>query len=68
MKKNRWLTPVVFLLLVALTVFAVSQQSKTFSAADFFEYMQDLKQWGMPAAIACMLGFILFEGHRRNFL
>ena len=62
MKKNRWLTPVVFLLLVALTVFAVSQQSKTFSAAEFFGYMQELKPWGMPAAIACMLGFILFEG------
>ena len=62
MKKNKWLTPVVFLVLVALTIYTVSQQSKTFSAADFFEYMQDLKPWGMPAAVACMLGFIAFEG------
>lgn len=62
MKKHKWIAPVAFVLLVVLTVFVVSQQSKTFTAEGFLDFVASVKPWGLAAAVACMLAYILFEG------
>ena len=62
MKRHKWLAPVAFLLLVVITVFVVSQQSKTFTAEGFLEYVSSVKPWGLVLAAGCMLGYILCEG------
>ena len=62
MKRHKWLAPVAFLLLVVITVFVVSQQSKTFTAEGFLEYVGSVKPWGLVLAAGCMLGYILCEG------
>lgn len=62
MKKKKWVAPVAFLLLVAVTVFVVSQQSKTFTAEGFLDYVASVRTWGLAAAAVCMLCYILFEG------
>lgn len=62
MSKHKWLAPVAFALLAALTVFVVSRQSASFSAEGFLDYVAAVKPWGLIAAVGCMLAFILFEG------
>jgi len=62
MKKHKWVAPVSFVLLAAVTVFVVSQQSKTFTAEGFLDYVVSVRAWGLAAAVACMLCYILFEG------
>lgn len=62
MKKRKWLAPVAFLLLAVITVFVVSQQSKTFTAEGFLDYVGSVKPWGLVSAAGCMLGYILCEG------
>lgn len=62
MKKKKWIAPVAFLLLVAVTIFVVSQQSKSFTAEGFLDYVASVRPWGLAAAVGCMLCYILFEG------
>ena len=61
-KKPKWLAPVAFLLLVVITVFVVSQQSKTFTAEGFLDYVSSVSPWALACAVVCMLGYILCEG------
>ena len=62
LKKHKWIAPVAFALLVGITVFAVSRQSKNFTAEGFLDYVSSVKPWGLAAAVSCMLCYILFEG------
>lgn len=62
MKRPKWLAPVAFILLVAITVFVVSQQSASFTAEGFLEYVGQVKPWGLAAAVCCMLCYIASEG------
>lgn len=59
-KKILWF--VVFLLLVVLTIYAVIAQSNTFSIGGFIEYVSKANPVWIIGAIACMIGFVLFEG------
>ena len=52
----------LFLLIALLTVCAVIFQSKSFSFAQFQETLRSSSAGWMAAAVAAMLGFILFEG------
>ena len=62
MKKHKWLAPVALAVLVLVTIYVVSRQSATFTAEGFLDYLSSIPAWGLIAATACMLGFILFEG------
>ena len=62
MKKHKWLTPAAFILLAAATVFAVSRQSRTFTAEGFMDYAASLHPWGLPCAAVLTLCYILAEG------
>ena len=62
MRRRKWMAPVAFLLLVIVTVFVVSQQSKTFTAEGFLDYIASVKPWGLAVSAALMLAYILFEG------
>lgn len=62
MKKHKWLAPTAFALLVLVTIYVVSRQSASFTAEGFLEYLRGIRSWGLIAATACMLAFILFEG------
>ena len=61
MKKHKWVSPVAFVLLVIVTVFVVSQQSKNFTAAGFMDYVATVKPWGLAVATLCMLCHIALE-------
>lgn len=61
-KQRKWLAPVAFLALVAITVLVVAGQSKTFTAEGFLEYIGTVKPWGLAAAVGCTLLYVLFEG------
>ena len=52
----------LFVLIAAMSVWAVMSQSQNFSLADFSSYIQNASVPWLIAAIASMLGFILFEG------
>lgn len=52
---------VMFVLLAALSIFAVAAQSREFSLADFGEYIQNASVPWLIVAGICMLGFIFFE-------
>ena len=60
-KKNRWLAPLCFLLLTALTIYIVIRQSKTFTAEGFWAYLRSVHKWGLIGAALCAAGFVLFE-------
>ena len=52
----------LFLLIAVLTVWAVIYQSKSFSFEQFQNTLRSSSAGWMAAAVAAMLGFILFEG------
>lgn len=52
----------LFLALAVLTVWAVMSQSKSFSFGQFLQTLREASVGWMSAAVAAMLGFILFEG------
>ena len=62
LKKHKWLAPVLFVALVALTILVVAGQSKTFTAEGFIAYVKSVRPWGLITAVGCMLCYILFEG------
>lgn len=57
---KRW--GLLFLVIAVLTVWAVISQSKSFSFVQFGSTLQSSSVGWMAAAVAAMLGFILFEG------
>lgn len=60
--KNKLLWSLVFLLIAAGTVYAVISQSKSFSLGEFKRFLSNASPVYIGAAVACMLGFIAFEG------
>lgn len=76
--KNAKKWGLLFLVLAFLTVWAVIFQNKSFSFAQFQNTLRSSSPGWMAAAVAAMLGYILFEGmallclikafgHRRSF-
>ena len=60
--KKQLLFAVLFALIAAMSVWAVISQSKDFSIDNFVDYIQNASIPWLIAAVAGMLGFILFEG------
>ncbi len=58
----------LFVLIAAMSVWAVVSQSQNFSLADFGVYIQSASLPWLIAAVAGMLGFILFEGFALQIL
>jgi len=58
----------LFVLIAAMSVWAVVSQSQNFSLADFGVYIQNASLPWLIAAVAGMLGFILFEGFALQIL
>ena len=60
--KKSWLLTLVFVLIAALTFWAVTSQIRDFSFSDFAGYIRNANPVWLIAAFLCMLAFILFEG------
>lgn len=60
--KKQILFMLLFVLIVAMSIWAVMSQSKDFSLANFAAYIQNASLPWLIAAAAGMLSFILFEG------
>lgn len=60
--KNKLLWSLIFLLIAAGTVYAVISQSKHFSFGEFKRFLANASPAYIGAAVACMFGFIAFEG------
>ncbi len=60
--KKRILYPIIFLLLIGLTVYAVISQSASFTAEGFVEYIANASPAWLICAVGCMLLYILCEG------
>lgn len=61
-KRNKLLWTLVFLLIAAATVYAVSAQSRNFSFEKFLEFVKNANPVYFTCAVLCMIGFIAFEG------
>ena len=59
-KNAVWL--VVFILIAAISIWAVAAQSRSFSAAEFFSYISTASPVWLCSAVLSTLMFILFEG------
>ena len=59
-KNGIWL--VVFILIAAISIWAVAAQSRSFSAAEFFSYISTASPVWLLSAVASTVLFILFEG------
>lgn len=60
--KNRIIWTIVFIVIAALSVWAVVAQSGSFSFKSFFEFVKGSNPWWLLSATLSMLGFIIFEG------
>ncbi len=60
--KNKILWTLLSLLIAAGTVYAVISQTKHFSFVRFREFILDADPVCLVCAVACMVGFIVFEG------
>lgn len=60
--KKQVLFMLLFVLIATMSILAVAGQSQSFSLADFGQYIQNASLPWLFMAIACMLGFIIFEG------
>lgn len=60
-RKKQILLILLFSTIALLSIWAVAAQSREFSLGDFADYIQEASVAWLLAAIACMLGFILFE-------
>lgn len=63
-KKYIWMA--VFLLLILLTVYVVTQQNDNFTLAGFLQYISAASPVCLTAAVLCACGFVLFEGASLN--
>ena len=61
-KSNKILWTFVFVIIAALTVFAVTTQSESFSFSEFLSFLGELDFKFVLCAFVAMLGFIFFEG------
>jgi uncharacterized protein (TIRG00374 family) len=57
-KRNKLIWNIVFILIAALTVWAVVSQSKGFSGSGFLTYLKNANPFYLAVAIFCMLIFI----------
>lgn len=60
--KKRVLWTIVFILIAAATVWAVTSESRAFSLDTFITYIAGTSKIWLIAAILCSLGFVFFEG------
>ena len=60
-KNKRFLWTLLFLLIAALSVYAVGSQSKGFSPKHFMEYLHNNNPWWLAAAVLAMLAYIGFD-------
>ena len=61
-KSNKILWSLLFVLIAALTIWAVTSQSANFSVGDFFAFLKELDPLYTVLAFVAMLFFVLFEG------
>lgn len=59
--KKQWLFMSLFVIIAAVSVWAVMSQSREFSLADFTKYIKDASLPWLITAFFSMLGFIIFE-------
>ena len=59
--KNRIVWTVIFIVIAALSVWAVVAQSGNFSLTSFMEFIKNSNPWWLGTATISMLGFIFFE-------
>lgn len=59
--KNRIIWTLVFIVIAALSIWAVVAQSANFSFKSFFQFAKSSNPWWLASAIISMLGFIFFE-------
>lgn len=60
--RSRWLWSLLFVLIAAGTVWAIMSQSKSFSIAEFGDYLKNASLPWLIASLGGMFCFILFEG------
>ena len=60
--KNRIIWTVVFIVIAALSIWAVTAQSGNFSLEKFWEFVKNSNPVWLVSAIISMFGFIIFEG------
>lgn len=61
-QKKQWLWTIVFILIAAVSVFAVVMQSREFSLGQFMEFIKGASIPWLGVSLLSMLGFIFFEG------
>ena len=59
--RKRFLWSLLFLLIAALSVYAVGSQAKGFSPNHFLEYLRNTNPWWLGAAVLAMLAYIGFD-------
>lgn len=60
--KNRIIWTVIFIVIAALSIWAVVAQSSSFSLKSFMEFVKNSNPVWLTSAVFSMLGFIFFEG------
>lgn len=68
MNKNKIIWFIVFLGLVALTMYTITNSSSTFSFEGFVRYLSVANPYWIVAAVGCMLLYILIEGFSIKYL
>ena len=59
--KKQWLFMALFVVIAAVSIWAVMAQSREFSLSDFTSYIKDASPIWLIVALLSMLGFIMFE-------
>ncbi len=59
--RKQWLFISLFIMIAAVTVYAVVMQSGDFSLSDFAGFIKEANYGYLLTAFSCMLGFIIFE-------
>lgn len=59
--RNRLIWSILFFVIAALSVWAVTSQAKEFSPAKFLEYLTRNNPWWLTAAVLSMLSYIFFD-------
>lgn len=60
--KNRIIWTIVFVVIAALSIWAVISQTNNFSFESFWEFIKNSNPFWLAAAVVSMLGFIFLEG------
>ncbi|MBQ6320258.1 MAG: flippase-like domain-containing protein, partial [Lachnospiraceae bacterium] len=61
-KKKNWIWSIVAVVLAALSIWTVVQQTRDYSFDDFNNYISGADPLWIGIAIICMAAYILFEG------